>query len=101
MINFQREPHSFQWVRKGVSRPQQSILRGDYRGLTVRQLGGFHRKITQPYWGRGETRKFYRPPLMNNDQSLPSVRAVYGKQQSSVLRILPVSKSHEQLYVKY
>lgn len=38
---------------------------------------------------------------MNNDQSLPSVRAVYGKQQSSVLRILPVGKSHEQLYVKY
>lgn len=38
---------------------------------------------------------------MNNDQSLPSVRAVYGKQQSSVLRILPVSKSQEQLYVKY
>ena len=35
LINFQREPHSFQWVRKGVSRPQQSILRGDYRGLTV------------------------------------------------------------------
>lgn len=34
---------------------------------------------------------------MNNDQSLPSVRAVYGKQKSSVLRILPVSKSHEQL----
>ena len=38
LINFQREPHSFQWVRKEVSRPQQSILRGDYidyRGLTV------------------------------------------------------------------
>ena len=28
LINFQREPHSFQWVRKGVSRPQQSILSG-------------------------------------------------------------------------
>ena len=35
LINFQREPHSFQWVRKGVSRPQQSILKGDFRGLTV------------------------------------------------------------------
>lgn len=73
----------------------------DWRSINC-QLGGFHKKITQPYWGGGKTRKFYRPPpLMNNDQSLPSVRAVYGKQQSSVLRILPVSKSHEQLYVKY
>lgn len=73
----------------------------DWRSINC-QLGGFHKKITQLYWGGGgETRKFYRLPPMNNDQSLPSVRAVYGKQQSSVLRILPVSKSQEQLYVKY
>lgn len=74
----------------------------DWRSINS-QLGGFHKKITQLYWGGGEGKQgnFIDPPLMNNDQSLPSVRAVYGKQQSSVLRILPVSKSHEQLYVKY